>query len=59
MIYVGHQVFIPAGNYVQRAGKRTKRKNASLVTVTKALPARDGRLRVFWKSNGYTASTLV
>jgi len=59
IIYTGRQITIPAGTLVKREGQATKRKTSSVVTVRRHEPARDGKTRVFWKSNGVIASALV
>ena len=59
VIYTGRQITIPAGTLVKREGTATKRKAASIVTVRKHEPARDGKTRVFWKSHGIIVSALV
>lgn len=59
IVYTGRSVTIPAGTIVKREGITSKRKTASTVTVRKHEPARDGKTRVYWKSNGVIASALI
>lgn len=58
-IYAGKSIYIEAGTFVRREGKLTKRTQPTIVTVTRAEPARNGKTRVFWKSHGVAASALV
>ena len=58
-IEVGSVVTIPAGKRVNRAGIATTRKVATRVTVRDVKPARNGKTRVFWKSNGVIANALI
>ena len=55
----GQQITITAGTLVNRAGESAKRTTTSTVTIRKAEPARYGKTRVFWKSNGVLANALV
>ena len=58
-VNVGDIVMIPAGKRVNRAGTFTIRKNDTLVTVRATEKARNGKTRVFWKSNGILANALI
>lgn len=51
--------YIPAGTLVRRAGTLSKRAEGTVVTAKRVEPARNGKTRVFWKSNGVIASALV
>lgn len=57
--YVGKVLTIKAGTKVSRLGKTTTRTVSTKVRVRGQEPARNGKVRVFWKSNGYKASALV
>ena len=57
--YIGKQLTIPAGARVRVLGETKIRKTESVVTVRDQEPARNGKVRVFWKSHGYRASALV
>jgi hypothetical protein len=57
--YVGKTLKIKEGTKVSRLGRTTTRKVATVVTIRGQEPARGGKTRIFWKSNGYKASTLV
>lgn len=57
--YIGQKVTIKAGSTVTRAGTRTRRQADTTVTVRDQKPARNGKTRVFWKSNGYSANALI
>lgn len=57
--YVGKAVQIKAGMKVSRLGRTTTRKADTVVTIRAQEPARNGKTRLIWKSNGYKASTLV
>lgn len=56
---VGRSLKIKAGTKVSRLGRTTTRAVDTIVTVRGQEPARNGKTRVFWKSNGYKASTLI
>lgn len=58
-IVPGQTVQIRAGKQIIRDGVPTRQLRDSVVTVRNTAPARGGKTRVFWKSNGYTASALV
>lgn len=58
-VYPGQTVSIPAGKQVIRNGQRVRQIRDTQVTVRDTAPARGGKTRIFWKSNGYTASALV
>lgn len=58
-ILPGQKVTIKAGSYVNVNGKSTRRSTPSVVTVRAAKPARNGKTRVFWKSNGYIANAVI
>lgn len=55
----GQQLAIRAGKQIVRAGIPTRQKRDTIVTIRNTAPARNGKTRVFWKSNGYIASALV
>ena len=57
--YVGKKLEIKPGTRVTRAGKTTVRSTSSKVTVRSQSVARNGKIRVSWKSNGITASTTL
>lgn len=57
--YIGKTITIKAGTFVNRAGVRTKRAADSIVTVRNQEIARNGKMRVFWKSHGVMASALI
>lgn len=57
--YLGKRITIPAGSRVRVLGETIIRKTDSIVTIRDVEPARNGKVRVFWKSNGYKASTLI
>jgi hypothetical protein len=57
--YTGQLVAIPAGKQIVRNGTPTRQSRDTIVTVRATAPARNGKTRVFWKSNGYKASALV
>lgn len=57
--YVGKTLKIKEGTKVSRLGRTTARKVETLVTIRAQEAARNGKTRVYWKSNGYKASTLV
>lgn len=57
--YIGKPITIKAGTIVNRLGQRSKRSIDSTVTVRNQEPARNGKVRVFWKSHGYIASALI
>ena len=56
--YVGRRLTIKAGSYVTRGGVTTRRNTTSRVTV-RTQEARNGRIRVSWKSHGVRATTLI
>lgn len=58
-ITTGKTITIKAGTIVTRDGIRTKRAADSTVTIRKIESARNGKTRVYWKSNGILASALV
>jgi hypothetical protein len=58
--YVGKSLTIKKGAYVTRAGKLISiRSTPTRVTVLAQEPAKGGKTRVYWKSNGLKVSTLV
>jgi hypothetical protein len=57
--YVGKSLTIKAGTKVSRLGSTSKRDVDTVVTIRGQEPARGGKTRVFWKSHGYRASTLI
>ena len=57
--YVGRSLKIKAGTKVSRLGRTSTRDIDTVVTVRGQEPARNGKTRVFWKSNGYKASTII
>lgn len=57
--YVGKTLTVKAGARVRRAGALRVRKTPAVVTIRSQEPARDGKVRVFWKSNGRLANTLL
>lgn len=58
-IAIGKTITIKAGTIVTRAGVRAKRDADTTVTVRKIEGARNGKTRVYWKSNGILASALI
>lgn len=58
-VYTGQTVQIQAGKQVTRNGERVRQARDTYVTVRNTAPARNGKTRIFWKSNGYTASALI
>ena len=56
---VGRSLKIKAGTKVSRLGRTTTRSTDTVVTIRGQEPARNGKTRVFWKSHGYKASTLI
>ena len=61
---VGKKIAIKAGAHVRSevagiAVSTSIRTSSSVVTVKRAVKARDGKTRVYWKSNGLMVSTLV
>jgi plasmid replication initiation protein len=57
--YVGKKITIKAGTKVTQFNFTSKRAGDSIVTVRKEEAAGKGKTRVYWKSNGYLASTTV
>lgn len=57
--YIGKTITIKAGTFVNRAGVRAKRTADTTVTIRNQEVTRNGKLRVFWKSNGLIASAIV
>jgi len=57
--FVGRQIVIPAGTKVNRLGVTAKRTSESVVTVRRTEQTRTGKTRIFWKSCGYPASTVI
>lgn len=57
--YVGKNLKIKAGTKVSRAGTTSKRSVDTIVTVRAQEAARNGKTRVYWKSHGLKASTLI
>lgn len=58
-IYAGKSIKLKAGTFVKRDGKLTKRINDTIVTVSRTEQARNGKTRIYWKSNGRLASALI
>jgi hypothetical protein len=57
--FVGQAFTINPGTVVARAGNVAKRKTTRVVTIRREEKARGGKMRIFWKSHGLGASTLV
>lgn len=57
--YVGKTLTVKAGARVRRDGALRVRKTPAIVTVRSQEPARDGKVRVSWKSHGLIATTLI
>jgi len=57
--FVGKQLKIKAGTKVSRLGKTLTRKTPSIVTILAQQPVKGGKVKVFWKSHGYRASTIL
>jgi hypothetical protein len=57
--YVGKSLKIKEGMKVTRAGRTSARKVESVVTIRGQEPTRNGKTRVFWKSHGVKASTIL
>lgn len=57
--YIGKPITIKAGTIVTRLGQRSKRTVDTTVTVRNQETARGGKVRVYWKSHGYTAYANV
>ena len=58
-IAVGRQITIPAGSRVTRAGVTQTRSSESTVTIRAVEYTRAGNAKVYWKSNGLRASTVL
>jgi hypothetical protein len=56
---VGSVIEIPAGTKVRCNGEVQKRDHLTRVKVRKIETTKAGNLKVFWKSNGYEASTVL
>ncbi|TFG98656.1 hypothetical protein E4H12_05430 [Candidatus Thorarchaeota archaeon] len=57
--YVGRSLKIKAGTKVSRLGRTATRDIDTVVRIRDQETTRAGKTRVFWKSNGYKASTLI
>jgi hypothetical protein len=57
--FTGSSLYVPAGKRIIRNGVPARQARSTIVTVRDTAPARNGKTRVFWKSNGYKASALV
>lgn len=58
-ISTGQSLVVPVGKRIIRNGVPTRQQRQTVVTVRDTAPARDGKTRVYWKSNGYATSTLI
>ena len=58
-IRVGTTVTIPAGTRVTSQGVTNKRSVDTQVTVRSVEYTRAGNPKVYWKSNGYSASAVL
>jgi S-adenosylmethionine:tRNA-ribosyltransferase-isomerase (queuine synthetase) len=56
---VGKSITIKAGTKVRTLGTTVSRTRDTQVTVRATETAKNGKTRVFWKSNGYQASALI
>jgi hypothetical protein len=56
---VGKRITIKAGTKVRTQGTTLTRTRDTEVTVRATEDARNNKIRIFWKSNGYEASALV
>jgi hypothetical protein len=56
---VGKSITIKAGTKVRVQGSTVARTRDTKVTIRATEVAKNGKTRIFWKSNGYQASTLV
>lgn len=57
--YVGKTLTVKAGARVRRAGALRVRKAPARVTIRSQELARNGKVRVSWKSHGLIATTLI
>lgn len=55
---IGKSYTIKAGTRVTRAGSTSTRKTPSTVTIRR-VEAKGNKTRVYWKSNGLTASATI
>lgn len=56
--YVGKTLFVESGVRYNRFGQEKKMIGRE-VTIRSEEPARNGKTRVFWKSQGYKANVLI
>jgi hypothetical protein len=59
VIAAGSKVTVQAGSRVTRRGTTARRDFSTVVTVRKVEKTRAGRTKIYWKSNGYRASTVL
>ena len=57
--YVGEQMFVSAGTRYKRFGSEKKALGRTVTIRSQEHDKRSGKTRVYWKSMGYRASTLV
>ena len=57
--YVGKKVTLKAGTQYNVNGERLFRQATRKVTVLNQTADRRGKTRIFWKSNGNIANTLI
>lgn len=57
--YVGKKVTLKAGTQYNVLGMRFTREQTRKVTVLNQTPAKRGKTRIYWKSNGNIANTLI
>lgn len=57
--YIGQSITIQAGTTVTRLGMRAKRASDTIVTIRNQETIRNGKTRVYWKSNGYAAYATI
>ena len=55
----GATIEIAEGKQIIRNGVPDRQKRRAVVTIKRAAPDRRGKVRIFWKSRGYTNSALV
>ena len=58
-ITVGSSVFLPAGTRFKRFGAERKTTGSRVTVRNVEFDKRSGKTRIYWKSHGYTASTLI
>lgn len=58
-VQIGDKIYLPENTRYNRFGAERKRAGRIVTVRDVQTDTRSGKTRIFWKSNGYVASTLI